>query len=410
MTDNSMDHEASQEVHLEAPGNGGWHHTITRDWIAVCPDIGTTAFRLYAITRSLVIDKRGPVRKLTLTELCHLLPGPNGKPSSLGRIRDAIRELSAVGLYSTPGGGPVTTSSSKRAAERPMLIQINDFPAAGWSYEGPRNAFARLEAIRAQAEWTPGWNSNLVGQNSNQVGCDSNHETTLTSGNAAPNEDSEGRLQKEDGGGDGRRPSTSSRGSGGGGSAASGKTNPVVEKPRPTDIGAIINGIPKPLVMLLEADFPRGLPESITAAIGEILVAEQRTTDQAVERMTRRWAVFGYEDALLSDSGAGIRAPLGVLTELLSPTKCWGNNLYCEDGTDVRTSEDCPRCNEERLARLAATPKAPADSGTGREDAKETFTAPQYVPAARGADEVGVDREKAAFIRQALRERPRVRR
>ncbi|MDX2290929.1 MULTISPECIES: hypothetical protein [Streptomyces] len=45
-----------------------------RDWVAVCPQLGDPAVRLYLILRSLVIDKHGPVRKLTLAELCHLLP------------------------------------------------------------------------------------------------------------------------------------------------------------------------------------------------------------------------------------------------------------------------------------------------------------------------------------------------
>jgi hypothetical protein len=368
-----------QELILAAPDDGGWHHTVMRDWIAVCPDIGPTAFRLYVITRSLVIEKRGAVRKLTLMELCQLLPGPNGKPSSVGRIRDAIRELSAVGLYTTPDGQPVTTSSSKRATERPLLIRINDFPSNPGAYGGPRNAFAVLESIRGGNEEAPGWKSNQgqgagwksnqVGQKSNQSGCDSNHETALTSGNAAPKEDFEGRLGNEDAGGDARRASTGSREASGGGSAASDKMNPPSQKPKPASIRTVVEAIPAPLARLLEKDWPRGLPGEVTDLIEKGLTGEQRTAQQLADRIGRRWTAFGYEDAALSATSSGVRAPVGVLLELLSPSKCWGNNLDCEDGVDRTTDASCPRCEEAREDRIrvaepASAPEPPREPPT----------------------------------------------
>lgn len=343
-----------QHIQFVAPDDGGWHHTVMRDWIAVCPDIGPTAYRLYSITRSLVIEKRGAVRKLTLNELCRLLPGPNGKPSSLGRIRDAIRELSAIGLYTTPDGKPITTSSSKNAAERPLLIRINDFPANPSSYKGPKNAFEVLEAIRGQAIEEPGWKSNQVGQKSNQSGWDSNPETPVTSGNAAPKEDFEGRLRKEDDGGDGRSPTTGSRSERTGGSAATGQITTLVDKPKPAELRAVVEGVPGPLKQLLQVDWPRGLPGRVNELIEAGLTREHRTADQLLERMARRWQAFGYEDALLSQSGDGIRRSIGVLEELLSPSKCWGNNIDCEDGTELYTDRECPRCAEARQDRGAA--------------------------------------------------------
>ncbi|MFF3994387.1 hypothetical protein ACFYX8_13880 [Streptomyces cyaneofuscatus] len=95
-----------------------------RDWIPVCRELSDSAIRLYLILRSLVIEKRGPVRKLTLWELCHLLPrkpvGPGEKPgpSNISRIRTLLRQLTAIGLVTTPEGHRLTTSSRPLAAGR----------------------------------------------------------------------------------------------------------------------------------------------------------------------------------------------------------------------------------------------------------------------------------------------------
>ncbi|MEU1134774.1 hypothetical protein ABZ383_33795 [Streptomyces sp. NPDC005900] len=207
--------------------------------------------------------------------------------------------------------------------------------------------------------------------------------------------------------GDGRRPSTGSSGEGGGGSAASGKTEPLPHKAPPSSIRAVLETIPAPLVLLLEKDWPRGLPAEVTELVEQALTGEQRTVEQLGERIARRWQRFGYEDALLSDEGAGLRRALGVLGELLSPSKCWGNNLHCEDGVDLHTGMPCPRCEEERQARRPES----GDAGHPEVDeSAETYTAPAYVPPARDGV-VGVNRDLARQAREAnLAARGKVRR
>jgi hypothetical protein len=154
--------------------------------------------------------------------------------------------------------------------------------------------------------------------------------------------------------GDGRRPATGSRDVGDGGSAASDKTNPPSQNPKSADMRTVVEAIPEPLKKLLEEDWPRGLPSSINELIGKGLIRDQRTAQQLVERMGRRWWRFGYEGALLSRDGKGIDRAMGVLEELLSASKCSGNNLYCEDGTDVNTGDTCPRCEEAAEDRSRA--------------------------------------------------------
>ncbi|MFE1522328.1 hypothetical protein ACFW9I_37265 [[Kitasatospora] papulosa] len=106
--------------------------------------------------RALVIDKRGPVRKLTLWELCHLLPakpvapGERPSPSSVSRIRGLLRQLTLIGLVTTPEGHRLTTSSRALAAGRGLRIRINLMPVKG--YQGPRNVFDALDDVRGAAE------------------------------------------------------------------------------------------------------------------------------------------------------------------------------------------------------------------------------------------------------------------
>lgn len=394
----SKDDAQDQEVQLSPPDDGGWHHTVMRDWIAVCPEIGPTAFRLYAITRSLLIEKRGAVRKLTLLELCKLLPGPNGKPSSLGRIRDAVRELSAVGLYTTPDGQPITTSSSAKAADKALAIRINDYPAKGWAYEGPRNAFAALDAVRgeavsedgegaSEAGWISnqgegaGWKSNQVGQKSNQSGWKSNSDVPLTSGNAAPKEDLEVRPGSKTvvvtavG-----QPPVVGAGPGGG-FAASGKTAPD-PKAAPRDLRTVMAGIPGQLAALLEVDFADGLPSEVNGWISHSLLAEQRTAQQLVDRLARRWMAFGYDNDSMTVDGRGIGSAYGVLKELLSPSKCWRGDARCEDGVDIDKGTPCARCADAKAEKAASVRPAMQESASSEgEPESTTYTAAPYVPA-----------------------------
>ncbi|WP_331728716.1 hypothetical protein [Streptomyces anulatus] len=152
-----MSTQDEQQIELLPPvDDDGWHASQVRDWIAVSPELSDSAIRLYMIMRALVVEKRGPVRKLTLWELCHLLPkkpvgpGERPEPSSVSRIRNLLRELTKIGLVTTPEGHRLTTSSRALAAGRGLRIRINLMPVK--SYQGPRNVFDVLDEIRDAAE------------------------------------------------------------------------------------------------------------------------------------------------------------------------------------------------------------------------------------------------------------------
>jgi hypothetical protein len=204
--------------------------------------------------------------------------------------------------------------------------------------------------------------------------------------------------------GDGRRPTTGSTGQSGGGSAASDKMNPPSQKPKPASIRIVVEAIPAPLARLLEKDWPRGLPGEVTDLIEKGLTGEQRTAQQLADRIGRRWTAFGYEDAALSATSNGLRAPVGVLLELLSASKCWGNNPNCEDGVDRNTDAPCPRCEEDREDRIRAAEPDPAPEPP-RE--RPTFTSPpRPLPTPRidisGNQTYGVNTDLARQAREAV--------
>lgn len=147
--------DTSQRAELWAPDDEGFYTSQLHDWVPLCPQLRDSAIRLYWIMRALVIEKRGPVRKLTLLQLCHLLPakqmkpGEAAQPSSLSRVRGLLSELSEYGLLSTPEGGLIKSSSRANASAAPLRIRINDRPSRG--YAGPRNAFELLDEVREPA-------------------------------------------------------------------------------------------------------------------------------------------------------------------------------------------------------------------------------------------------------------------
>jgi len=144
-----------QSAELLGPEDHGWYGTYVLDWIGLCADLTDGDVRGYLILRSLIFDAKGrrrnPIRVFTLAELCKLIPGPKGKPSSLTRIRDLLRRLSHVGLVSTPDGKPLKTSSGGSAQGKQIRMRINDRPINGYVPQW-RNTEDKLDEIRPEAE------------------------------------------------------------------------------------------------------------------------------------------------------------------------------------------------------------------------------------------------------------------
>ncbi|MFD7731897.1 hypothetical protein ACFV6F_16100 [Kitasatospora phosalacinea] len=150
----STEHESRQEAHLEGPGGDGLYGAYLLDWIALCDDLQDGDARGYWTLRALVYEHRGVVnrvRVMTMADMCQLIPGPKGKPSSLTRVRGMLDRLSKVGLMSTPEGAPLKTSSRGGALGKPLRIKIHDRPCNGYTPRW-RNVDEKLKAVQPQAE------------------------------------------------------------------------------------------------------------------------------------------------------------------------------------------------------------------------------------------------------------------
>jgi hypothetical protein len=378
-------------IELYGPEDGGWYTTRVYDWIPLCPCLRDPDVRGYLILRSLVIEKyKNPVRKLTLLDLCELIPSPTeGQPSSLTRVRGILDALSKVQLICTPEGGPVKTSSRASAAGKPIRIRVNDMPPEG--YAGWRNTedkLSHLARLRAEQEAGrksdpvpdadedeegPGRKSDPAGRKSDPRGSKSDPD----SGDDLP--EPEVPLVSSVGTGSGMDVpsarsavgvrSTSSSGSsgaeGGSGCAAAAKESSSSDQedskadvPGQRQSGgpmlsrqqlAAVRSVESVLPPVLLAKLPyEQFPGRNRPAVLEAL--ESRTVEQLRERAERRWLAYGYEPALYDGTMAN---PIGAALELIAPSR-YCPDLSCEDGFMVDTGAECRTCLERRASRRAA--------------------------------------------------------
>ncbi|MGY5127306.1 hypothetical protein [Streptomyces nigrescens] len=392
--------DAETIIHLYGPDDGGWYTTRIHDWISLNADLRDCDVRGYNILRSLVIEKyKKPIRVLTLAILCELIPGPNGKPSGLTRVRGILDALSKVGLISTPEGGPIKTSSRSGAAQRRMRIRINDMPLEG--YTGWRNTEAKLAFLtRSEQPQAPegepgrnsdpdddagqpdgrdeegsGRNSDPAGRNSDPGGCNSDPQSDP---DLPEREDplvpllgtsTDGQAASPRSGGDGRSPSStcSSAREAEGGCAASGKDSPTPSKKQPKHtrqeldrVAAVRRYFPQELAV---PDIP-----TVSDAVLKALATGQpdsRTVEQLGARIETRWYTHKWAEKLLN--GEKIDSPVGVAIDLVRAygrDDKWGcANPRCEAGRDADTEVECPTCPERLDARKAARQYERAQGG-----------------------------------------------
>lgn len=123
--------------------------TPIRDWTMLHPELRGTPFQLYAIMRSLVTGSEDVRRTcpVTLDQLCWLLPGVNGKPTSQTALKDALKVLDRLGLITNPNDERLITSAGNGAVETRRRYQVNDLPPA--RFQGWRSARDKLNGYRA---------------------------------------------------------------------------------------------------------------------------------------------------------------------------------------------------------------------------------------------------------------------
>ncbi|MFF3343203.1 hypothetical protein [Streptomyces flavidovirens] len=134
-----------------------WSYTQVRDWVLLKPGMTRTALHLYLLLRAMVSETArrtgGGLRRMSLDQLCYLLPGINDKPASPTMVKDALRLLDEHNLVVNPNGGRLVTSTGKGGIQNTFRkYQVNDLPPD--SYTGWRNVWDKLDS------YTPDWREN----------------------------------------------------------------------------------------------------------------------------------------------------------------------------------------------------------------------------------------------------------
>jgi hypothetical protein len=121
-----------------------WSYTNVRDWVLLYPDLSRTSLHLYLILRSMIVEKRDTgLRRMTIDQLCYLLPGIDGKDTSRTAGKDALRNLLEEGFL-------VCLDDEGSQPSGPRKYLVKDLPPRP-NYDGWRNAWDKLDA------YTPNW-------------------------------------------------------------------------------------------------------------------------------------------------------------------------------------------------------------------------------------------------------------
>ncbi|MEV8319569.1 hypothetical protein AB0Q95_35975 [Streptomyces sp. NPDC059900] len=125
------------------------------DWAAICPELSHTGFRLYCILRSLAGPRARPAElTLTLDQLAHLMPGPQGKPCGRTAVKDALASLEGCGLVSARRR--VVTSRGAGSIKAELSFRVNEVPPSYEVPSSPENSRPRSVREKAAA-YEPGW-------------------------------------------------------------------------------------------------------------------------------------------------------------------------------------------------------------------------------------------------------------
>ncbi|MFP8886807.1 hypothetical protein [Streptomyces mangrovi] len=152
---------ADQLVEFSGSITDYWSYSQIRDYLVLMPGLSHTAVRLYLILRSMVTEAsrrpRGGLRRMTIDQLCWLLPGPKGKPTSVSTMYQLLKELEQAGLIVPKDSREVEGVSGLKGKEKAAKgiargFAVEEMPPT--SYTGWRNAWDKLDAYR------PDWREN----------------------------------------------------------------------------------------------------------------------------------------------------------------------------------------------------------------------------------------------------------
>ncbi|MER5641855.1 hypothetical protein ABT095_33580 [Kitasatospora sp. NPDC002227] len=153
------DPDGSEEFVFEGDITDYWSYTQIRDYVLLMHGLSHTALRLYLLLRSMIKEHskgrpRGGLRRMTIDQLCWLLPGPEGKAISVSAMYGFLAALDQLDLVvasdqiEAPGAAKLK-GKEKAACGILRGFVVKDLPPA--THSGWRNVWDKLDA------YTPDW-------------------------------------------------------------------------------------------------------------------------------------------------------------------------------------------------------------------------------------------------------------
>ena len=128
-----------------------WSYTQIRDYLLVMPELPHTALRLYELLRSMISEARknrpgAGLRRMSIDQLCWLLPGVNSKPTSVSTMYELLASLERLDLVTPTDTQEIEGASQMKGKEKAACgvlrgFKVNDLPPA--AYTGWRGGFGR---------------------------------------------------------------------------------------------------------------------------------------------------------------------------------------------------------------------------------------------------------------------------
>ncbi|UZI33972.1 hypothetical protein [Streptomyces sp. VB1] len=145
-----------------------WSYTQVRDYLMLMPGMTHVAYRLYSLLRSMIAEAsrrrddeswNGGMRRMTIDQLCWLLPGPKDKPTSVSTMYEvlgALEELNLVVPKDTRELEGISQLKGKQRAAKGISrgFIVNDLPPDA-VHTGWRNAWDKLDAYTADWRENP---------------------------------------------------------------------------------------------------------------------------------------------------------------------------------------------------------------------------------------------------------------
>ncbi|MDI9836224.1 helix-turn-helix domain-containing protein [Streptomyces sp. KAU_LT] len=326
-----------------------YRFTQSPQWALLWTDLSDAGYRAYSLLLAHVNADRDDNQ---------VWPSQDSLAAMLGKhvnsVQRVLKELDRLGLVDVEA---VRYGGNKM--KRRNIYTVHEEPPADWEgWASIREWYAAHKPHQAVAAAAPGPTKNGGSEPTKNGASGPTKNGGCNYTKPELDQQQQGEAPSARSAGDARRATAGSGARGArGGSAATSKSTRPKNSPKLTRaqvkaIAQVETALHQALVELLPY---RQLPTSSRHLVAQQL--QDRTVEQLIARVARRWEAHGYAQQVLSLEGPGARRAVGIANALVRAGEC--PDPSCEDGHMIDTGADCPACQERKADRRARGGKSP---------------------------------------------------